>query len=170
MPTAIENARKRLAEIRAEAEEIERFIAMYARFEGEIDLHPKPQSHPVNYQEPEPVDNGDNPPEEGRNRLSPRELATAMKRIIGEAGRPMTRGKIVETLELCGIEIPAKDKSRYIGTIAWRNDKIFANVPGRGYWLNDRLDELTPTLRDLYSKSAQGIIGPETQDVAELFT
>ena len=49
----------------------------------------------------------------------------------------MTRGEIVKAFELRDFEIPAKDKSRYLGTIAWRHKGKFVNVNGLGYWLRE---------------------------------
>ena len=60
-----------------------------------------------------------------------------MERLIREVGRPMTRGEIVDAFAKRDIEIPAKDPARYLGTIAWRNKRIFVNIEGRGYWLRD---------------------------------
>ena len=58
-----------------------------------------------------------------------------MERVIRERGEPLTRGQIVEALEMRDVVIPAVDKSRYIGTLAWRHKSIFVNIDGRGYWL-----------------------------------
>jgi hypothetical protein len=167
MPTPLENARRRLSEILAEAEEIEQFIAMYGRFEDDSESRPTDQSGAVNPREPEPVDNGDNSAETGNSRLSPAELAQVIERIIGEIGRPMTRGDIVKTLELRGIDITAKDKPRYIGTLLWRNDGTFINIYGSGYWLKNRIDELGPGLREHYSKSPAEL---PAQNAGQLFS
>ncbi len=48
----------------------------------------------------------------------------------------MSRGEIVDAFDRRDIEIPAKDKARYVGTIAWRNKGVFVNIEGRGYWLS----------------------------------
>jgi hypothetical protein len=62
-----------------------------------------------------------------------------MERLIRETGRPMTRGEIVSAFERRDVDIPAKDKARYLGTIAWRHKGTFVNIEGRGYWLKDSL-------------------------------
>ncbi|MDF2119733.1 hypothetical protein PY365_29655 [Roseiarcaceae bacterium H3SJ34-1] len=139
MPTPIENARKRLAEIRAEAAEIERFIEFYKRFEDEPD---------ANQVEAAATPTGGNLSTEtvvqvvdksrrrsDRTGPTPSEIAQVMERVIRDVGRPMTRGEIVEALERRDIEIQAQDKYRYVGTLAWRHKSIFINVEGRGYWL-----------------------------------
>ncbi len=140
MATPIENARKRLAAIRAEAAEIERFIAMYQRFEDGNVSRPDPaeidHSRETSPQNSLAVDNGDNsgwPARTGGPR--PAEIAAMMERLIREVGRPMTRGEIVKAFEARDFEIPGQDKSRYLGTIAWRNKGKFVNVNGRGYWV-----------------------------------
>jgi len=136
MAMPIENARKRLAALRAEAAEIERFIAMYERFEDGNVSGPK-TSKEANSEETYPqnsfsVDKFDRSEHSGPR---PAEIAEMMERMIREIGRPMTRGEIVKAFELRDFEIPAKDKSRYLGTIAWRNKGKFVNVNGLGYWL-----------------------------------
>jgi hypothetical protein len=139
MATPIENARKRLAEIEAEAERIRQFLAMYERFSNENRLgsgalqatNPK-ENYP---QDLSAVNIGGNSRRGGRKGPLPRELVAMMERLIREVARPMTRGEIVEALNRREVEIPAKDQQRYIGTLAWRHKGTFVNIEGRGYWL-----------------------------------
>jgi reverse gyrase len=139
MATPIENARKRLASIRAEAEEIERFIAMYERFEknamARLDPLPSGNSEETYPQNSLSVNIGDNSRRSAHKGLRPAQIAEMMERLIREVGRPMTRGEIVDAFDSRDFEIPAKDKGRYLGTIAWRNKGKFINIEGRGYWL-----------------------------------
>lgn len=67
----------------------------------------------------------------------PKEIAELMERVIRERGEPMSRGEIVEALERRDVEIPAQDKARYVGTLAWRKKGTFMNIEGRGYWLRN---------------------------------
>jgi reverse gyrase len=144
MATPLENARKRLAALRAEAKEIERFIEMYERFEGgnvsgpcfSVIDHSR-ETYPQNSVNSLPVDNVDNSVQAERTGPRPTEIADMMERMIREVGRPMTRGEIVKAFDMRDFEIPAKDKSRYLGTIAWRNKGKFINVNGLGYWLRN---------------------------------
>ncbi len=69
----------------------------------------------------------------------PAERAQIVERLMREVGPPMTPGEVVEAFNRRDIEILAKDKSRYLGTIAWRNKHAFINIDGRGYWLRDAL-------------------------------
>jgi hypothetical protein len=141
MPSAIENARKRLAAIRAEAAEIERFLELYESFSDEhVDANvsgPLGHSEETYPQNSKTVDNGKNPALSVRHGPRPTELVRIMERLIREVGRPMTRGEIVDALNRRDVEIPAKDKSRYLGTIAWRNKHTFIHIEGRGYWVRD---------------------------------
>lgn len=141
MPTPIENARKRLADLEREKAEIEQFIRLYGRFSDGTETARSEPRHIVEGRKPEetyshnpqPVDNVD---KSGHRRgATPSEIVTIMERVIREVGSPMTRGEIVSALELRDVEIPAQDKPRYIGTLAWRNKSKFVNVEGRGYWL-----------------------------------
>jgi len=139
MAGPIENARRRLAEIEAEAERIRQFLAMYERFSNEYRLGSEdlPATNPKeNYpQDLSAVNIGDNSRRSGRKGPLPRELVALMERLIREVARPMTRGEIVEALNRREVEIPAKDQQRYIGTLAWRHKGTFVNIEGRGYWL-----------------------------------
>jgi hypothetical protein len=137
MPTPLENARKRLAELEREKADIEQFIKLYGRFsEGTEDAQSEPsetQPRETYPQEPEPMDNGDKL--EHRRGATPSEIVLLMERVIREVGHPMTRGEIVAALDARDVLISAQDKPRYIGTIAWRHKGKFINVEGRGYWL-----------------------------------
>lgn len=140
MTNAIENARKRLEEIRREASEIERFLDMYARFDvgtdGEHIELPKSGASGNLSTDNLPVENGGKRRQRTRG-ARPDEIALIMERVIRERGQPLTRGQIVEALEVRDVKIPAVDKSRYIGTIAWRHKSIFVNIEGQGYWLRN---------------------------------
>jgi hypothetical protein len=144
MATPLENARKRLTALRAEAREIERFIEMYERFErknvsgpSSSGLDHSEETYPQNSTNSPPVDNWDNADLGERTGPRPTEIAEMMERMIREAGRPMTRGEILKAFDMRDYEIPAKDRSRYLGTIAWRNKGKFINVNGLGYWLRN---------------------------------
>jgi hypothetical protein len=140
---AIENARKRLATLRNQVAELERFVQMYEELDGgtDADQADTDVSH-LNgaFIGNKPVDNVprhvDNVPRERRRKRGrPAEIVAIIERLIREAGRPLTRGEIVEALEQRDVHIPAEDKQRYIGTIAWRHKSVFGNVGGLGYWL-----------------------------------
>lgn len=142
----LENARKRLIELKKEVEKIEGFIEMYERFSDEpgdpvvASFGPTEAALTGN----SPVDNGDNKgvdkSEAPRRRRRSAGVPTAnlvamVERLLTEVGHPMTRGEILAALEFRDVMIPAEDKPRYIGTIMWRNKAKFVNIEGRGYWL-----------------------------------
>jgi hypothetical protein len=165
MSTPIENARKRLAALRVEAAEIERFIAMYERFDDKNVSWAQPsnvgnseETHP---QKSKPVDNL------GRDGPRPTEIAEMMERLIREVGRPMTRGEIVSAFAARDFEIPGTDKGRYLGTIAWRNKGKFVNIEGRGYWVRSLpLVEGKPTSHLFSEVEEPDIEGPEADPVS----
>lgn len=137
MPTPIDNAKKKLAMLRAEIARIEQFISDYHVFSAGIDGD-RADTRRTPLQGNLSTDDFPVDKRIEARRLggpTPRDLAEMMERLIRDVGRPMTRGEIVEALELKDIVIPAQDKHRYIGTIAWRNKALFLNVHGRGYWL-----------------------------------
>ena len=138
MSKAIENARKRLANLRKEAQEIEHFIKMYEQFEDGVEQMNAVTSSELGGKVSRidlPVDNFSGKPR--RTGSKPDEIAQTMERVIREVGQPMTRGEIVAALERREMEIPALDKQRYVGTLAWRHKGTFLNVQGRGYWLRN---------------------------------
>ncbi|MGQ0446264.1 MAG: hypothetical protein ACT4O2_14355 [Beijerinckiaceae bacterium] len=148
MTHAIENAIKRLAELRQQVADIERFIEMYEVFDARTgddqpDL-PRASSNGAprgNISTRNPYDDVDNYGENyarkrPRRGATPAEIVKITERVIREGGRPLTRGEIVEALERRDVDIPAKDKPRYIGTIVWRNKGVFKNIEGLGYWLS----------------------------------
>lgn len=148
MTTPLDNALKRLAELKAEIARIERFVEDYRAFSDpaspDAELTPG-QTIGGNISRPGvtecPVDNSWRARRLGRK--TPSELAELMARLLAEAGHPMTRGDLVEAIEHRDVEIPAKDKSRYIGTLAWRHKGTFINIEGRGYWLRGRLTDVS---------------------------
>jgi hypothetical protein len=133
---AIENARKRVIGLKRQLAELERFIQMYEELDAGKEAN-QADTHAGHLNGALIGNNsGDNfPRERRRKRGRPAEIVAIIERIIREAGRPLTRGEIVEALELRDVHIPAEDKQRYIGTIAWRHKGAFENVGGLGYWL-----------------------------------
>ena len=68
----------------------------------------------------------------------PKAIANGIEAILRGADLPVRRGKLITRLAENGIPIHSQDKSKYIGTILWRNSDRFVNIEGRGYWLTDR--------------------------------
>jgi hypothetical protein len=145
MPDPIGIAKKRLLAIKVEMAEIEQFIRMYealsaGKVGGEVGVNVGDLDEKLS-PTIRAVDNGDNfSGRRDRMGSKPGELARLMERLIRETGRPMTRGEIVAAFERRDVEIPGKDKARYLGTIAWRHKGTFVNIEGRGYFLRDLLD------------------------------
>lgn len=52
-------------------------------------------------------------------------------------GLPMTRSEVLQRLLNDGIIVGGGDKSKNVGTIMWRNQDKFVNLPGKGYWLRN---------------------------------
>ncbi len=72
-----------------------------------------------------------------RNILPPARLAEMCRDIIRTHGSPMTRTKLLEAVQARGISLAGSDPSKNLGTIMWRRQDLFINIPGRGYWLRD---------------------------------
>jgi hypothetical protein len=162
MDSAFANALKRLDDLKfiieaskREMDEIEVFLTLHKRFS---------KTNP----EPEAVDKSDKsvaaiPRHEGakmpvaefdaeayaggkaalraHRRGNPAAIVNAVKFILNENNRAMTRGELAEELERRGTPLPdgGKDaRAKYVGTILWRNAEIFENHEGRGYWFAGR--------------------------------
>jgi len=72
---------------------------------------------------------------------APDNYAAIADRYIREANRPLTRTELQERFRRDGIELPSSDGARYLGTILWRNRHRFVNIPGRGYWVENHVDQ-----------------------------
>lgn len=149
MTSPLDKALQRLAELQREMDEVRQFIELYHRFDAGSPVANRRARTPdavggdsqltgttVENLTLQPVENSPEKTRKGRPAGSgPREIAEIMERVIREADRPLSRGEIVDALERREIGIPAQDKARYVGTIAWRNKGKFINIEGRGYWL-----------------------------------
>ena len=66
---------------------------------------------------------------------SPSDVAESARELLLEVKRPMKRGQLVRALEAKGMTLVGKDKNKNLGTIVWRNPRMFVNVEGLGYWV-----------------------------------
>ena len=121
----IENARKRLEELKAEQQKLQSFIATYEELEGALKPNP---SHPQPTRIVLIAAGG-----KKNSGTSPSKIIEAAKQIIREHGSPMTRSELVESIENKGIYVGGVDKNKNMGTILWRSNE-FHNVEGEGYW------------------------------------
>ena len=131
MAQVIEKAKKRLASLEREAEQIRIFIHMYERLAAE-EAAPQgaPQVAPL-------ADSTMSPgPVLVVTKSGPAEIVAAAKDLMKEKQRPLTRTELVHLLTLRGLRIAGTDKSKNVGTIIWRS-KQFENVEGKGYWAKD---------------------------------
>lgn len=74
-------------------------------------------------------------PKRQRGILSPKEVASLIRNVLVEAGKPMKRGDIVRELEKQGVPLVGSDKNKNVGTIIWRHPELFVSVEGLGYWI-----------------------------------
>ncbi|MCI4677254.1 hypothetical protein K9U39_13400 [Rhodoblastus acidophilus] len=134
MDKTLSNALRRKSELERELEEINIFIRLHSKFSAI-------QSPLVMSDSVDAViikgNASTSPAEESsaRKRGRPADFVELMKAVLMEAGRPLSRPDFVVELERRGVEIPSEDKPRYLGTILWRNRRIFRNLLNHGYWL-----------------------------------
>ncbi len=141
MPTPLENAQKRLEQLRQETARVEQFIRDYREFASGTETDQTELTSSVivsgssgnvsTEKSTQAVDKW----RPARRKVRPDEIAQMIDRVIREVGQPMTRGQLVDALERRDVELAAADKARYIGTIIWRHKSIFMNIDGRGYWI-----------------------------------
>lgn len=135
MDEVVANALRRREELKAELDEIETFMRLHAKFSTAARTSPVHPNVVVR-----------SPSNEATSsatiielkRASPAEFADLAEMIIRREGRALSRTELVELIEADKFEIPSQDKSRYLGTILWRNRDRFINS-GRGYALADMI-------------------------------
>jgi hypothetical protein len=150
MSSAIENAKRRLDELTKEIEEIQLFIALHERY-ATLSTGPNPDAEvssemPVGRKQRRSRGEG----------LTPKGIVELVERLIREAGKPLTRGDIIDALEARQVDLPGQDKPRYIGTIMWRNKSKFQQIEGLGYWLRGLPWPLPPAGRTYRSSDRMG--------------
>jgi hypothetical protein len=144
MDKALANALKRKEELERELAEIERFLELHQRYsETEVEHSETPLTdednriweavkvHTARRQQAEAF----RKPSVPKRRGAPANFKEIAARVLRDVGRPLQRMDLVAEIERRGVEIPSMDKARYIGTILWRNQDVFENFEGVGYWL-----------------------------------
>jgi hypothetical protein len=132
MDQALANALKRQRDLKLELAKVEQFISMYEELSGTKVQRDEMLSTSSVEVVPSPEPQRSFMP---KQRNVPRRIVRAAKKALETAGHPLTRGELVERVEEMGYEIHSEDKPRYIGTLMWRNEEMFENIEGRGYWL-----------------------------------
>ncbi|MGY4504479.1 hypothetical protein ACVWYH_008436 [Bradyrhizobium sp. GM24.11] len=158
MDSAFSNALKRLDDLKTiieaskrEMDEIEVFLTLHKRFSKtnpELNSVDKSDNSIVGVPRHDaaklPVSEFDAEAYAGgkaslraHRRGNPAAIANAVKSILHQENRAMTRGELAEELERRGTPLPGGGKdarAKYVGTILWRNGEIFENHEGKGYW------------------------------------
>ncbi len=72
----------------------------------------------------------------GRNPgMSKEQLKPYIREAILSAGKPLTRGLLLRSLDQNGAKVGGSaDRSKNLGTIMWRLKDDFVNLEGFGYW------------------------------------
>jgi len=113
-----------LQELQGELRDVDNFITLYERLftaHSAKALGETPESQLVRKRQ--------------RNILPPARLAEMCRDVILRAGHPMTRSELLTALEGRGIPVAGVDPSKTLGTILWRHQDLFENVPRLGYWV-----------------------------------
>ena len=148
MDPVIQNAIRRRSELRNELRDIDKFLELYQAFKG----GKEPRQMTMDVKEPgldseeqmeskEPIlstvsSTSETPEaEEDLPGLTREQLKPHIHDVIMEAGKPLTRGQILQRLDAKEVRVGGKyDRSKNMGTILWRLRDDFVNLHGRGYW------------------------------------
>lgn len=121
MDELLQKALDRRLQLRKELEAVERFIQSYT---------------PIKEQKPDAAQSDLFLRPVARRRGRAKQIEAAMdaaETAILEAGRPLTRSELLQTLDAAGHKIEGGDRSKVLGTNLWRS-KRFHNLKGAGYW------------------------------------
>jgi hypothetical protein len=135
MNDIVSNALKEKKELQRRLAEIEQFLRLYREFSG-ADQADRPAVNSAD----KSTRSVANEPTHRPFRRGPKAVVEVSAAILQDLGHPLTRGELVAELEERRVGLVGKDKesrARYVGTILWRNRKLFENIEGKGYWLRD---------------------------------
>ena len=145
MDTAVFNAHKRREELRAELEEIDRFLRLYDKFkrastgaQGALELRGVNVEQAEEQSTSKATDAGGEVVSDTPRGWTREQLRPKLREIIYEANRPLTRSGLLKALDERGIPIGGTNRSKNMGTIMWRLSDDFVSLEGFGYWLRDR--------------------------------
>ena len=143
MDSVMSNALKRRDELQRELRDVERFLSLYERFKHETRQQPLPGFDNPAPPESEPAGRpiGSEPAEpptdlpSALTGLNREQLRPYITKVLEDAGRPLTRGTLLQRLDRAGVQVGGTyDRSKNLGTIMWRLREYYKNFPGLGYW------------------------------------
>lgn len=140
-PNPYQRALNRRDELRKELAEITEFIRLWGKYGGSESSTEGERTPPMEGVAPvtalTPPLTLTSPPQDAI-RSPTRELAKKIARAaILKAGRPLTRSRLVAAFAEAGEPVGGQDPNKNMGTIMWRLQTDFVNLPGAGYWPRD---------------------------------
>lgn len=137
MSDIIAAARARLQELDQEAETIRKFLESAEVVATFLGARPVPKAseepQPVN-----PVEMSEQSQPKPQKRVSdnpkPDVVIPAVRQILLDSGRPMSRSQLHEALMERGIEVRGVDPVKTLGTMLWRAREEIQAIKGEGYW------------------------------------
>lgn len=149
MDPILSKAYERRSELRRELGDIDRFIQLYEMLRRETDLPQQSldltevqtdsEEQKVSLRSLDRVGQGVEEGEsEARRGPTRDELRPFIDETLRGAGRPLSRGRLLKTLDNRGVRVGGEaDRAKNLGTIMWRLKDHFVNLAGFGYWPKD---------------------------------
>lgn len=137
MSDIISAARARLAELDQEAETIRKFLESAEAVATYLGARSMPEATDV-LQPMNLVDMSESGLQAPQKRVSdnpkPEVVIPAVRQILLENGRPMSRSQLHEALMQRGLEVRGVDPVKTLGTMLWRAREEIQAIKGEGYW------------------------------------
>lgn len=177
LASEINQLNQRVHDLRAELKTVDEWIAGWHRFAGTSqsgeEFSSPSAEHSQNISAVLVGETGDKPSSERtRTTGNPKKevVAATARRIIEEAGQPVSRSDLFKELALRGLHIEGKDPEQVLSTMMWRTRESVpvVRLPSGGYWLSEQPHPASGYTPD----AAQTIMGtrwmPSQDETADL--
>ena len=135
MADLIAEARRRIEELEVELEELRNFIAVADRLAGR-EAQPTPSRTRLPQHRPSA------PRTDAFPGSSPKAIVAGVHDILSAGGETLDRDVLIDRLAERGVTVPGMYPNKNLGTILWRNQRLFEHERGTGYrWTGEPLEK-----------------------------
>ena len=144
LASEIDKLNQRLGDLQAEADVIDAWLDMWRHFASSSAAPPRDSDESTAHSAGVDAVSSDNPVdseklERTRTTGNPKKeiVAEEARKLIQEAGEPLSRADLYKRLCDRGIVIEGKDPEQVLSTMLWRTRNVvpIIRIPGGGYWL-----------------------------------